>query len=123
MGGLLLDSRAGMLRGGKSCVPAIVHGKPEESLLLGAVLGSNKDLRMPPGKTLQPEEIEHLAIWIKMGTPDPRAEAALPVAPSAAYDWEKAKQHSSRKKHSTLNFIVDTSAVPGVQLRKQHLIL
>ena len=35
MGGLLLDSRAGMLRGGKSGVPAIVPGKPEESLLLG----------------------------------------------------------------------------------------
>jgi hypothetical protein len=50
MGGLLLDSRAGMLRGGKSGVPAIVPGKPEESILLGAVLGSNKDLRMPPGK-------------------------------------------------------------------------
>jgi hypothetical protein len=93
LGGLLLDSRAGMLRGGKSGVPAIVPGKPEESLLLGAVLGSNKDLRMPPGKTLQPDEIEHLAIWIKMGAPDPRTEAAPPVAPSAVYDWERAKQH------------------------------
>src|SRR5271169_5223956 len=30
MGGLLLDSRAGMLRGGKSGVPAIVPGKPDE---------------------------------------------------------------------------------------------
>src|SRR3954454_21209213 len=57
MGGLLLDSRAGMLKGGKSGVPAIVPGKPEESLLLGAVLG-NKDLRMPPGKTLDSREIE-----------------------------------------------------------------
>src|SRR5450432_2075404 len=93
MGGLLLDSRAGMLRGGKSGVPAIVPGKPEESLLLGAVLGSNKDLRMPPGKTLPADEIEHLAMWIKMGAPDPRTEAAPPAAPSAAYDWEKAKQH------------------------------
>ena len=53
MGGLLLDSRAGMLRGGKSGVPAIVPGKPEESLMLGAVMGTNKDLRMPPGKTLE----------------------------------------------------------------------
>src|SRR5438477_7315582 len=72
MGGLLLDSRAGMLRGGKSGVPAIVPGKPEESLLLGAVLGTNKDLRMPPGKSLEPREIEYLATWIKMGAPDPR---------------------------------------------------
>ena len=28
-----------------------------------------------------------------MGAPDPRTEAAPPPAPSAAYDWEKAKQH------------------------------
>src|SRR5258708_22871421 len=48
MGGLLLDSRAGMLRGGKSGTPSIVPGKPEESILLAAVLGANKDLRMPP---------------------------------------------------------------------------
>jgi hypothetical protein len=93
MGGLLLDSRAGMLRGGKSGTPAIVPGKPEESLLLGAVLGSNKDLRMPPGKTLSPIEIEHLAEWIKMGAPDPRTGAAPPPPPSPAYDWDKAKQH------------------------------
>lgn len=93
MGGLLLDSRAGMMRGGKSAVPALVPGKPEESLLMGAVLGSNKDLRMPPGKTLPPEQIGYLAEWIKMGAPDPRSEAAPPPAPSAAYDWEKARQH------------------------------
>jgi hypothetical protein len=93
MGGLLLDSRAGMLRGGKSGTPAIVPGKPEESLMLGAVLGSNKDLRMPPGKTLPQSDIEHLAEWIKMGAPDPRTEAAPPPALSAAYDWDKAKQH------------------------------
>src|SRR4051812_18492810 len=93
MGGLLLDSRAGMLPGGESGAPAIVPGKPEESLLLGAVLGSNKDLRMPPGKTLAQSDIEHLAEWIKMGAPDPRTEAAPPPLPSAAYDWDKAKQH------------------------------
>src|SRR5438105_4688211 len=95
MGGLLLDSRAGMLKGGKSGVPAIVPGKPEESLLLGAVLGNNKDLRMPPGKTLDPRDIEHLTTWIKMGAPDPRTDGApLPVI-TPSYDWEKARQHWS----------------------------
>src|SRR5215471_8329550 len=72
MGGLLLDSRAGMLKGGKSGVPAIVPGKPEESLMLGAVLGNNKDLRMPPGTPLEQRDLDHLAEWIKMGAPDPR---------------------------------------------------
>src|ERR1700676_1155515 len=69
MGGLLLDSRAGVLHGGKSGVPALVAGKPEESLLLSAVSGKSPDLRMPPGKTLQPFEIEALTAWIKMGAP------------------------------------------------------
>src|SRR6185369_5188118 len=53
MGGLLLDSRAGMLRGGKSGVAAIVPGKPDDSLLLSAVLGKS-ELKMPPGKKLAP---------------------------------------------------------------------
>src|SRR5436190_12850319 len=74
MGGLLLDSRAGMVRGGKSGVAVIVPGKPEESLLFGAVLGNKSDLKMPPGKKLSPDEIEKLAQWIQMGAPDPRTE-------------------------------------------------
>ena len=94
MGGLFLDSRAGMLKGGKSG-PVIVPGKPEESLLLGAVLGNNKDLRMPPGKTLDPRDIEHLALWIKMGAPDPRTDGAPPPAATSSYDWDKARQHWS----------------------------
>src|SRR5216684_8768095 len=47
MGGLTLDSRAGMLRGGKSGVPVIIAGKPGESLLISAVRRVNKDLLMP----------------------------------------------------------------------------
>jgi hypothetical protein len=94
MGGLLLDSRAGMLRGGKSGVPVIVPGKPEQSLLLGAVLGNKPDLKMPPGRKLTDQEIESLAKWIQMGAPDPRTEAvAVPVAPTV--DWAKAGEHWS----------------------------
>src|SRR5207248_3345524 len=94
MAGLLLDSRAGMLRGGKSGVPAIVPGKPEESLLISAIRGVNQDLRMPPGKTLEPREIDNLAEWIKMGAPDPRTETAPATAiPAASYDWDRARQH------------------------------
>jgi hypothetical protein len=93
MAGLLLDSQAGMLRGGKSGAPAVVPGKPEESLLVAAVRGTNKDLRMPPGKTLEPREIDTLVEWIRMGAPDPRTAAASPTAQAPAYDWDKAKQH------------------------------
>src|SRR6202011_1927996 len=94
MGGLLLDSRAGMLRGGKSGVPAIIAGKPGESLLISAVRRVNQDLKMPPGKALEPYQIDALVEWIKMGAPDPR-DQALPAAapPPVAYDWEKARRH------------------------------
>src|SRR6185369_15478130 len=84
MGGLLLDSRAGMLRGGKSGVPVLVAGKPEESLIVAAVNGNSKDLRMPPGKPLDASEISFLNAWIKMGAPDPRTAAVVPAAPTAA---------------------------------------
>jgi hypothetical protein len=82
-----------MLRGGKSGVPAVVPGRPEESLLIAAVRGTNKDLRMPPGKSLEPRDIDNLVEWVKMGAPDPRTEAAPVSAQAPAYDWNKAKQH------------------------------
>ena len=92
--GLLLDSQAGMLRGGKSGIPAILAGKPEESLLIAAVRRVNKDLQMPPAKPLEPFEIDYLIDWIKMGAPDPRTDP-IPAAapPPPAYDWDKARKH------------------------------
>jgi len=47
MGGLRLDNPASLQKGG-SRGPAIVAGKPEESLLLRAVRQADKQLRMPP---------------------------------------------------------------------------
>ncbi|HEY1342327.1 MAG TPA: PSD1 and planctomycete cytochrome C domain-containing protein [Bryobacteraceae bacterium] len=94
MAGLLLDSRAGMLRGGKSGLPALLAGKPDDSLMIAAVRRTG-DLKMPPGKALQPEEVEALVEWIRMGAPDPRTEGTAPSAPAASYDWEKARQHWS----------------------------
>ncbi len=95
MAGLLLDSRAGMLRGGKSGLPVLVSGKPEESLIIAAVRGINKDFKMPPGKTLDRSEIEKLAEWIRMGAPDPRTDALPPAPAPPAYNWETARQHWS----------------------------
>ncbi len=93
MSGLTLDTKAGMLRGGKSGAPAVVPGKPEQSLIVGAVKHTANGISMPPGKTLAPEEIDALVLWIQLGAPDPRTEGA-PAALSS-YDWEKAKQHWS----------------------------
>lgn len=74
--GLVLDSKAGMLKGGNSGVPAVVPGKPDESVIVAAVRGSG-NLKMPPGKKLEPYQIDGLVEWIKLGAPDPRWEAGL----------------------------------------------
>ena len=62
---LRLDSRAGIIAGGDQG-PAIVPGKPEESLLIQAVKHS-PDLSMPPKKQLASEQIADLTLWIKSG--------------------------------------------------------
>src|SRR3989449_8637718 len=46
-GGLMLDSRDAVLKGGNTG-PAIVPGNPDKSLLIQAVRYTNEDLQMPP---------------------------------------------------------------------------
>lgn len=60
-GGLRLDSRAAILRGGDSG-PAAVPGNPHDSLLVQAVL--RQDLEMPPEQELSEAEQAHLVDWI-----------------------------------------------------------
>jgi len=68
MSGLDLRQRESILKGGKRG-PAIVPGKPDDSLLYKAVLRQG-DLQMPPGKkALAPEEIASLKSWIAAGAP------------------------------------------------------
>ena len=64
-GGLRLDSREAVLRGGESG-PAIVAGKPDESLLMQAVRHQN-GLEMPPDGKLTEPQIAELAAWIEAG--------------------------------------------------------
>ena len=49
-GGLLLDTREGVLKGGDTG-PAVLPGDPEKSLLIKAVRYTDKDLQMPPAKS------------------------------------------------------------------------
>ncbi len=93
-GGLYVDSREGLLKGGASGIPAIVPGKPEESLLVKVIQHKHKDLKMPPsGKQLPAPVIQAFVDWIKMGAPDPRTASAKLVDAAPAYDWEKARRH------------------------------
>ena len=78
--GLRLDSREAALKGGENG-PAVVPGKPSESLLLQAVMHSKKDLEMPPKEKLTTNDIAVLERWIRDGAPWPKAEiiaAAMP---------------------------------------------
>lgn len=70
-GGLLVDSREGLLKGGESG-PAIVPGKPDESWLIKAVRYERADLKMPQNGKLPAAVIADLEKWVSMGAPDPR---------------------------------------------------
>ena len=81
-GDLRLDSRSAMLSGGESG-PAIVPGKPRESLLIEAI---NYDgLEMPPDRKLKDKQITILTKWIAEGA----------VWPGA--DGESATTHRGKK--------------------------
>jgi mono/diheme cytochrome c family protein len=65
--GLRLDARAALLQGGDHG-PAVVPGKPEESLLVKAVRQQG-ELQMPPGGKLKGAQIAALVRWIALGAP------------------------------------------------------
>src|SRR5262249_8842627 len=77
-GDLLLESRAGALKGGKRGA-AVVPGEPDKSLLLRAVRHAGKDLQMPPSGKLPDHEIAIFEEWIRRGLPFPEAAAAPAV--------------------------------------------
>jgi Planctomycete cytochrome C len=76
MGGLRLDSREALLKGGNSG-PAIIPGKVEDSLLIQAVRQTQGRLKMPPSHKLTNEEIAVLVEWVGNGAgwPDPNGNA------------------------------------------------
>jgi mono/diheme cytochrome c family protein len=75
--GLRLDSLTGMLAGGERG-PAIVLGKPKESLLVRAI-GHGEKLQMPPEKKLPAAAIADLATWIKGGAKWPNSKPVTAV--------------------------------------------
>jgi hypothetical protein len=84
LGGLRLDSREAMLKGGKSG-PAIVPGDPDRSLMIRAVRQIDA-LKMPQGGRLAPDEVEALAAWVRAGAAWPTfaASAASVGRPESA---------------------------------------
>jgi len=92
MGGLRLDSAAGVSKGGDSG-PAVAPGSPEKSILIKAVSYKDLQLQMPPTGKLSDEEISDLIAWVKMGAPDPRTgETVASARAKSAIDWNKARE-------------------------------
>ncbi|MBT5599618.1 MAG: DUF1549 domain-containing protein [Planctomycetaceae bacterium] len=87
-GGLLLDSREALLVGGDSG-PAIVSGKPQESLLISAV--KYQSYEMPPNGKLSAKDISLLNDWILAGAAWPKTTALAPRDAPATTDWEAAR--------------------------------
>jgi hypothetical protein len=64
-GGVSFTDRASLLRGGPRG-PAIVPGKPDESVMIQA-LRHEGQLQMPPGPVLPGKEVKVLTEWVRRG--------------------------------------------------------
>ncbi|MBN8625533.1 MAG: PSD1 domain-containing protein [Planctomycetes bacterium] len=88
--GLRLDSRAAVLKGGDSG-PAVMPGKPDESLLIGAVKHESFEMPPEPSPPLSAKEIASLETWVRNGAPWPAEQnsAAAPqtIAERARKFW------------------------------------
>ncbi|MBA63318.1 MAG: hypothetical protein CMJ76_13255 [Planctomycetaceae bacterium] len=90
-GGLVLDSRNAIRKGGDSG-PAVVPGKIADSLLYSALL--HDSFEMPPDEKLPQNIINDFKLWIESGAADPR-DMPPNAEQLSAQIWEDAFQ--SRK--------------------------
>ncbi|MSR66152.1 MAG: DUF1553 domain-containing protein [Pedosphaera sp.] len=90
-GGLRLDTREGVLKGGESG-PVLVPGEPERSRLIESVRYKNRDLQMPPKTRLSTAQVADLEKWVKLGAPDPRTEFTLKPARKLGMSFDEGRQ-------------------------------
>jgi mono/diheme cytochrome c family protein len=82
-GGLKMDTREALLKGGESG-PSIIEGNSAKSLTIQLVAGADEERIMPAkGKKLTPEQIGVLRAWIDQG-------AAWPKELSLGSQWKSA---------------------------------
>jgi hypothetical protein len=96
-GDLRLDSRASILKGGNNG-PAVVPGKPDESLLIDAI-NYGELYQMPPKSKLPAQEIATLTRWVALGAPWPGPEDVKggpgPSATPSAFNLRERARHWS----------------------------
>ncbi|GDY07409.1 hypothetical protein LBMAG52_08950 [Planctomycetia bacterium] len=87
-GGLAVDQRAALLKGGDEGA-IVVPGKPSESRLLAILRHEVDGLKMPKGGAkLSSTVIADFEKWIAMGAPDPRDKAPSADELAKATSWE-----------------------------------
>ncbi len=90
-GGLRLDAAQLIRKGGKNG-PAILAGKPGESLLMQMVAGDNPP-RMPPkgeGESLSPKDVALLKSWIERGAK--ADDEPIPADPKTHWAYQPPKR-------------------------------
>jgi cytochrome c553 len=122
-----LRTRESMLRGGKSG-PAIVPGKPEESLVLKKIHAG----KMPPRlkvvtasvKPMEPREIALLTKWIELGAPtaEPPKSKPYPVSADDRKFWafkspSRPKIPTFRNPHSVFRNPIDAFILRKLQTK------
>jgi hypothetical protein len=90
--GLRLDSRAAILKGGDSG-PAVVPGKPGDSLLIQAVDHVHGEIKMPPKGKLPEPSIAMLRQWVAAGVPWADTTSAGATASSPSRDTSGSVTH------------------------------
>ena len=87
-GGLRLDSREAMLKGGDTG-PAVVPAKAEESLIIRAISYRHDELKMPPKAKLPDTDVAFLTQWVSIGAPWPASaiKNASATASAAEVHW------------------------------------
>jgi hypothetical protein len=70
-GGLQLDTREALLRGGVSG-PTVVPGELARSPLIATLAAADKPLRRVAGHRLADGQLADIATWVLLGAPDPR---------------------------------------------------
>ena len=115
-GGLTLDSRSGWEQGGDHG-PAIIPGKPLESLLFQAVDQKTGKLKMPPSGRLPEADIRLLEEWILVGAKDPRKVAVHKGPVEAWWSLKKLEKPQVPKgvRHPIDAFVQHKLAVKGLQ--------
>jgi mono/diheme cytochrome c family protein len=88
-GGLRLDLRERVLKGGKRG-PAVIPGNPEQSLIISALRHEREDLRMPRNAAkLSDAEIQGFVEWIQAGAEWAKSEAPAAIPRRAITQKER----------------------------------